>query len=78
MNASRNALRRRPVRPSALGALAGLLLAGCASVEPFDYTPINAIPSGPGLFSGADGVFTVNLEGEPGPGEDDPAAPERN
>lgn len=35
-----------------------LLLGGCAG-EPFDYHHPQEIKSGPGLFSGEDGVFTI-------------------
>ena len=36
----------------------GLGLAGCAAA-PFDYTPVDEIPPGPGLLSGEDGEFVV-------------------
>lgn len=35
-----------------------LLLSSCGG-EPFTYTPSNEIKSGPGLFSGPDGEFTL-------------------
>jgi hypothetical protein len=37
---------------------AALWLAACAA-EPFDYTPADEIPPGPGLLSGADGEFVI-------------------
>lgn len=42
----------------AAGALV-LTLAACARVEPFDYTPIDEIPPGPGLLSGDDGELVL-------------------
>jgi hypothetical protein len=37
---------------------AALLLTACAA-EPFDYTPADEIPPGPGLLSGEDGEFVI-------------------
>ena len=34
-------------------------LAACSAGKPADYTAIDEIPPGPGLFSGADGEFTL-------------------
>ena len=36
-------------------------LAACAGGEAFDYTPGDETPAGPGLFSGEDGEFSLNL-----------------
>jgi len=43
------------------GLLCLVLLAalGCSTAQPFSYTPATEIPAGPGLFSGASGVFGV-------------------
>lgn len=38
--------------------LLGIWLSACAA-EPFDYTPADEIPPGPGLLSGEDGEFVV-------------------
>lgn len=38
--------------------LGGIGLAACAA-EPFDYTPVDEIPPGPGLLSGEEGEFVV-------------------
>lgn len=34
-------------------------LAGCAGVEPFEYTEVHEIPPGPGLISGEAGEFEL-------------------
>lgn len=39
-----------------------LLLAGC-NVAPLEYTPTDAIKSGPGMFSGADGGYVMRAKG---------------
>jgi hypothetical protein len=49
---------RRMARRLGIALLAGLWLAGCAA-EPFDYTPVDDIPPGPGLLSGEDGEFVI-------------------
>jgi hypothetical protein len=48
-------------RWAAWGAVGiGLVIGACAtSPEPFEYQPENELKSGPGLFSGDDGVFTL-------------------
>jgi hypothetical protein len=38
--------------------LAGIGLTACAA-EPFDYTPVDEIPPGPGLLSGEEGEFVI-------------------
>ena len=38
--------------------LGGIWLAGCAA-EPFEYTPVDEIPLGPGLLTGDDGEFVI-------------------
>jgi hypothetical protein len=38
--------------------LGGIGLTACAA-EPFDYTPVDEIPPGPGLLSGEEGEFVV-------------------
>jgi hypothetical protein len=38
--------------------LGAIWLTACAA-EPFDYTPVDGIPPGPGLLSGEDGEFVV-------------------
>ncbi len=35
------------------------LTAACGEITPVDYTPIDEIKQGPGLFSGEDGEFTL-------------------
>jgi hypothetical protein len=42
-------------------ALPILLLAGC-NAAPLDYTPVDGIKSGPGMFSGAEGGFTMRSQ----------------
>jgi hypothetical protein len=39
-----------------------LLLAGC-NAAPLDYTPVDGIKPGPGMFSGAEGGFTLRAGG---------------
>ncbi len=46
-----------------LGLVALVSLAGCAGGQPFDYTPVDEIPPGPGLFTGADGAFVITVGG---------------
>jgi hypothetical protein len=48
----------RMARRLVITLLAGLWLAACAA-EPFDYTPVDEIPPGPGLLSGEDGEFVI-------------------
>ncbi len=55
----------RRLGPIALAAVASL--AGCVGGQPFDYTPVDEIPPGPGLFSGADGAFTIGFGGKAEP-----------
>ena len=43
-------------------ALPMLLLAGC-NAAPLDYTPVDGMKSGPGMFSGAEGGFTMRSGG---------------
>jgi hypothetical protein len=50
--------RRDVIARLALAVGAALWLAACAA-EPFDYTPADEIPPGPGLLSGADGEFMI-------------------
>ena len=45
------------VRLALLAAVVGL--AACAEITPVEYTEIDEIPPGPGLFSGEDGEFTL-------------------
>jgi hypothetical protein len=49
---------RRTACRLGIALLAGLWLAGCVA-EPFDYTPVDEIPPGPGLLSGDDGEFVI-------------------
>lgn len=53
-----------------------LLAASCTrQPEPFDYTPVDEVKSGPGLLSGEDGVFTIYEEnGNAAPGPRDEGA----
>jgi len=39
-----------------------LLLAGC-NAAPLEYTPTDAIKSGPGMFSGAEGGYVMRAKG---------------
>jgi hypothetical protein len=50
-------------RPLALAGLAAL--AGCADARPFEYTPGDEIPDGPGLLTGEAGAFVITIGGEP-------------
>jgi hypothetical protein len=40
-------------------ALSSALWLGACAAEPFDYTPVDEIPPGPGLLSGEDGEFVI-------------------
>jgi hypothetical protein len=42
----------------------GLLGVGCSHYEPFEPTPIDAIPDGPGLFTGKTGKWSVVGHGQ--------------
>ena len=43
-----------------------LLLAGC-NAAPLEYTPVDGIKSGPGMFSGAEGGFTLRTQSKEAP-----------
>ena len=49
---------RRTACRVVIAVAVGLWLAACAA-EPFDYTPVDEIPPGPGLLSGEDGEFVI-------------------
>ena len=57
--------------PIALSFLLALALAGCAG-EDFDYTAVDEIPPGQGLFTGKSGALTVFAGG--GDAKDDKTA----
>ena len=44
---------------SVIVALIASGLVACQGAEPFDYRPVDEIPAGAGLFSGADGQFVL-------------------
>jgi hypothetical protein len=64
---------RRSLRVCAGGAVAaaGIAVAACAGWEPFDPPVQRDIPEGPGLFSGSDGEFAVEVEVAPAEEEEE-------
>ena len=64
---------RRGLRACARGAVAaaGIAVAACAGWEPYDPPVQRDIPEGPGLFSGSDGEFTVEVDVAPAEEEEE-------
>ncbi|MDA1099930.1 MAG: hypothetical protein O2967_13195 [Proteobacteria bacterium] len=50
---------RRRLSAAAVFAVLAVMVAACGAAKPLDYTAIDEIPPGPGLFSGKDGKLTV-------------------
>ncbi len=49
------------IRNVLLGSLLAVTFAGCGGTY-YERTPVDAIPEGPGMFTGPEGAITLNTE----------------